>query len=38
VNISALKTASQSQGGIEISLVYIKKASDGRKPIPCPKF
>ena len=38
VNISALKTASQSQGGIEISLVYIKKASDGRKSIPCPKF
>ena len=38
VNISALKTASQSQGGIEISLVYIKKSSDGRKPIPCPKF
>jgi hypothetical protein len=38
VNISALKTASQSQGGIEISLVYIKKSSDGRKAVPCPKF
>jgi type IX secretion system PorP/SprF family membrane protein len=38
VNISDLKTASQSRGGIEISLVYIKRHSDGRKNIPCPKF
>ncbi|MBS1917419.1 MAG: PorP/SprF family type IX secretion system membrane protein [Bacteroidetes bacterium] len=38
VNISSLKTASQSQGGIEISLIYIKKPSDGRKGVPCPKF
>ena len=38
VNISSLKTASQSQGGIEISLIYIRRASDGRKPIPCPRF
>ena len=38
INISALKTASQSQGGIEISLVYIKKSTNGKKPIPCPKF
>jgi type IX secretion system PorP/SprF family membrane protein len=38
VNISALKTASQSQGGIEVSLIYIKKSSDGRKEVPCPKF
>jgi type IX secretion system PorP/SprF family membrane protein len=38
VNVSALKTASQSQGGIEISLIYIKKASDGRHSVPCPKF
>lgn len=38
VNVSALKTASQSQGGIEISLIYIKKASDGRHGVPCPKF
>ena len=38
VNVSSLKTASQSMGGIEISLIYIKKPSDGRKPIPCPKF
>ncbi len=38
VNISALKTASESQGGIEISLIYIKKSSDGRKTVPCPRF
>ena len=38
VNVSSLKTASNSQGGIEISLVYIKKSSNGRKAIPCPKF
>ncbi len=38
VNISSLKTASQSQGGIEISMVYIKKSTNGKKPIPCPKF
>lgn len=38
VNVSALKSASESMGGIEVSLIYIKKTSDGRKPIPCPKF
>lgn len=38
VNVSNLKTASQSRGGIEISLIYIKKASDGRRGVPCPKF
>jgi len=38
VNTSSLKTASQSRGGIEISLIYIKQASDGKKNIPCPKF
>lgn len=38
VNISSLKTASQSRGGIEISLIYIKRPSDGRKKVPCPKF
>ncbi len=38
VNVSSLKTASQSIGGIEVSLIYIKRASDGRKSIPCPKF
>ncbi len=39
VNVSSLKSASESQGGFEISLIYIKKPADGgRKPIPCPKF
>jgi type IX secretion system PorP/SprF family membrane protein len=38
VNVSTLKTASQSRGGIEISLIYIKKPSNGRKAVPCPKF
>ena len=38
VNTSSLKTASQRRGGIEISLIYIKRHSDGRKDIPCPKF
>lgn len=38
VNISDLKTASQSRGGIELSLIYVKRHSDGRKNIPCPKF
>lgn len=37
VNISSLKTASQSRGGIEISLIYIKRPA-GYKPIPCPRF
>ncbi len=38
VNVSSLKSASQSRGGIELSLIYIKKAPDGRKGIPCPRF
>jgi hypothetical protein len=37
VNVSSLKTASQSRGGIEISLIYIKRPA-GYKPIPCPSF
>lgn len=37
VNVSSLKTASESRGGIEISLVYIKRPP-GYKPIPCPRF
>jgi type IX secretion system PorP/SprF family membrane protein len=37
LNISDLKTASQSRGGIEISLIYIKHAAEG-KGVPCPKF
>lgn len=38
VNISELKTASQYRGGLEISLIYIKRHNEGRKNIPCPKF
>lgn len=37
-NFSSLKTASQSRGGIEISLIFIKRHSDGKKGVPCPKF
>ena len=37
INTSDLKTASQSRGGIEISLIYIAKPA-GSKGIPCPKF
>lgn len=37
VNISSLKTASQSRGGIEISLIFIKRPA-GYKGIPCPSF
>jgi len=37
VTTSSLKPASLSQGGIEMSLIYIYKAS-GEKPINCPKF
>lgn len=37
VNISSLKSGSQSRGGMELSLIYIKKPVDG-KSVPCPKF
>jgi type IX secretion system PorP/SprF family membrane protein len=37
VNISSLKTASESRGGIEISLIYIKRNAGG-KGVPCPRF
>lgn len=37
INISSLKSGSQSRGGMEISLIYIKKPADGRN-VPCPKF
>lgn len=37
VNTSSLKAASQSRGGIEMSLIYIRKAPDSRG-MPCPKF
>jgi type IX secretion system PorP/SprF family membrane protein len=37
VNTSALKTASASRGGIEVSLIYIRRPST-EKNIHCPKF
>jgi len=37
INTSGLKSGSQSRGGMEISLIYIKKPADG-KNVPCPKF
>ncbi len=39
VNISPLKTASNSRGGVEISLIYIRKYTDpNMKKLNCPKF
>ncbi|HLG40033.1 MAG TPA: PorP/SprF family type IX secretion system membrane protein [Chitinophagaceae bacterium] len=39
VNTSPLKTASNSRGGVEISLIYIKKYTDpNMKKLNCPKF
>ena len=37
VNVSSLKSASQSKGGIEISLIYISRPP-GSKGVPCPRF
>ncbi len=37
VNVSSLKAGSESRGGMEISVIYVKKAA-GYKGIPCPKF
>ncbi|MFT3703373.1 MAG: PorP/SprF family type IX secretion system membrane protein [Agriterribacter sp.] len=39
INNSSLNTASNSRGGSEISLIYVRKASDpNRKRLGCPKF
>jgi type IX secretion system PorP/SprF family membrane protein len=39
VNTSSLKAASNSRGGVEISLIYIKKYTDpNMKKLNCPKF
>jgi type IX secretion system PorP/SprF family membrane protein len=37
INTSQLKTASNSRGGFEISLIYIQKPPES-KGLPCPKF
>jgi type IX secretion system PorP/SprF family membrane protein len=36
-NTSALRTASQSKGGIELSLIYVRRPNTDR-PVNCPKF
>ena len=36
-NSSSLKTASQNRGGIELSLIYVRRPSTDR-PVNCPKF
>ena len=39
VNVSSLKPASNSRGGVEVSLIYIKKPVDpNAKKLNCPKF
>jgi type IX secretion system PorP/SprF family membrane protein len=38
INVSTLRSASQSRGGMEISLIYINRPSGSGKGIPCPKF
>ena len=39
INTSSLKAASNSRGGVEVSLIYIKKPVDpGAKKLNCPKF
>lgn len=38
VNVSSLRTGSQSRGGLEVSLIYIKRHADGRKGIKCPRY
>ena len=38
INYSSLKAGSQSRGGVEISLIYIRKPPSGKRGIPCPKF
>ncbi|MEP6947867.1 MAG: PorP/SprF family type IX secretion system membrane protein [Ginsengibacter sp.] len=37
INVSDLKAGSQSRGGMEISVIYIKRPAE-YKGIPCPKF
>jgi type IX secretion system PorP/SprF family membrane protein len=36
-NISSLKTASQARGGMELSLIYIRRPL-GSRALPCPKY
>lgn len=38
INISSLHGASQSRGGLEVSIIYIHRANEGGRGIPCPVF
>ena len=39
VNVSSLKPASNSRGGVELSLIFIRKYTDpNMKKLNCPKF
>lgn len=38
VNVSSLRTASQSKGGLEVSIIYIHRSVEGGRGIPCPVF
>lgn len=37
INTSSLKSGSQSRGGMELSIIYIKRPAESRG-LPCPKF
>jgi predicted porin len=37
INTSGLKAGSQSRGGMEMSIIYIKRPAESRG-LPCPKF
>lgn len=38
INLSSLKSASQSRGGLELSIIYIHKSAEGGRGMPCPVF
>lgn len=38
INISSLRAASESRGGVEFSLIYIYQKVEGGRGIPCPLF
>ncbi len=38
INMSSLKSASQSRGGLEVSIIYIHRSNPGGRGIPCPVF
>lgn len=38
INVSSLKGASQSRGGMEVSIIYIHRPPEGGRGLPCPVF